>query len=183
MIAFIIGSLSTVISTILTYTILPLSFLGQNGWKIGSALAARHIGGAINFVAVCETLNVDNGSIVSAAIAADNVVVALYFAFLFYLAVPGEDDQVVEKEMQDDKVEDAIASSGNEGAVVSANDANDVEKEKEEEEITMQSLAVSLTVASCLVTLGKIITKAALPAGTSVSYKPLVICINSLNSW
>jgi len=160
LVAFIIGSLSTVISTILTYMILPLSFLGENGWKIGSALAARHIGGAINFVSVCETLNVDNGSIVSAAIAADNVVVALYFALLFYLAVPGEegdsDKMLSETDVGDDMV------SGDESALVTKD--GDINKR---EEITMQSLAVSLTVASCLVMLGKIITKAALPVGAS----------------
>ncbi len=147
-----------------TYTILPLSFLGENGWKIGSALAARHIGGAINFVSVCETLNVDDGSIVSAAIAADNVVVALYFAFLFYLAIPGEDGD------SDKKVINESENGRGEG-VVSKGEGTEVEKE---EKITIQSLAVSITMASCLVTLGKIISKVALPVGTSVSIMKMI---------
>ena len=37
---------------------------------------------------MADTLNIDGG-VVGAAIAADNVIVALYFAFLFYLATPG----------------------------------------------------------------------------------------------
>lgn len=165
LLAFIIGSFSTVISTILTYKILPLKSLGENGWKISSALAARHIGGAINFVSVCETLNVNDGSIVSAAIAADNVVVALYFAFLFYLAVPGdneEDRDVKEDEGHGQEVKQHIDL-----------EERDIVKnsrgKSDSESITLLSLSVSLAVASCLVTLGKIVTGIALPTGTSVS--------------
>lgn len=153
LLAFIIGSFSTVISTLITWRFIPLSIpLGENGWKICSALAARHIGGAINFVSVCETLNVGDGSIVSAAIAADNVVVALYFAFLFYLAVPGEDKDEIDSQMIKKDKEEGERSDDDESV-----------------EITMQSLSVSITVASCIVALGKVLTGAVLPTGTSVS--------------
>lgn len=142
----------------MTYKILPLStYLGENGWKISSALAARHIGGAINFVAVCETLNVNEGSIVSAAIAADNVVVALYFAFLFYLAVPGEDQS---------EMGNGVGRGDDEKKVVVEDSRTD------SDEITMQSLSVSIAVSSCLVTAGKILTRALFP-GTSVSTSTL----------
>lgn len=89
----------------------------------------------------------------SAAIAADNVVVALYFAFLFYLAVPGEDksETVVTEQTTSSALEDMQENR----------DGNEV--------MTMQSLAVSIAVASCLVTIGKVVTGAILPTGTSVS--------------
>jgi len=155
--AFILGALSTVIATICSYKLIPLSSLGEEGWKVGCALAARHIGGAINFVAVCETLNV-GGSIVSAAIAADNVVVALYFAFLFYLAQP--DDAATRS--SSDNSEDKNARD-----IISKENITEEEIEQTGEEITMPSLAISIMVASCLATIGKIITKLMLPEGTS----------------
>lgn len=98
-----------------------------------------------------ETLNVGDGSIVSAAIAADNVVIALYFAFLFYIAIAGEDkDEIV--------------------AATESKDGVEVEKNIDRSyPITMQSLSVSITVASCLVIIGKMMTGSLLPAGSSVS--------------
>jgi len=68
LIAFIVGAVSTIIGTIATFSLIPLTSLGEDGWKVACALNSRHIGGAINFVAVADTLNID-GSVVSAAIA------------------------------------------------------------------------------------------------------------------
>lgn len=57
--AFIVGAFSTIVGTVITYPLIPLKSLGiDQGWRVASALAARHIGGAINFVAVADTLNV-----------------------------------------------------------------------------------------------------------------------------
>ena len=92
LLAFVVGALSTIIGTLVAFPLIPLKSLGiDQGWRVACALAARHIGGAINFVAVADTLNVQS-SAVSAAIAADNVVVAIYFSFLFYLAKTGEEN-------------------------------------------------------------------------------------------
>ena len=67
---FGVGALATVLGTLVAFFCIPLQALGvETGWKIACALAARHIGGAINFVAVAETLQIP-GSAVSAAIAA-----------------------------------------------------------------------------------------------------------------
>ena len=81
--AFFVGAVSTVVATVLSFKFIPMTELGQDGWRVAAALASRHIGGAVNFVAVANTLGV-KASTVSSAIAADNVVVALYFVFLFY---------------------------------------------------------------------------------------------------
>merc|ERR1740136_408054 len=101
LLAFLLGAISTVVGTLIAYTLVPLRALGpHDGWRVGAALAARHIGGAINFVAVAETLSV-GGTAVSAAIAADNVVVALYFGVLFYLAKAGDVDVDVDVDVDD----------------------------------------------------------------------------------
>lgn len=49
--AFLIGSIGTVLGTILAAFVCPLNMVGD-GWKIAAALASRHIGGAVNYVAV-----------------------------------------------------------------------------------------------------------------------------------
>jgi uncharacterized membrane protein len=154
--AFGVGALATVIGTIVAFPLIPLSSLGPGvGWRVACALAARHIGGAINFVAVAETLKV-GGSAVSAAIAADNVVVALYFAFLFYISKPGEPfDQVpeaLEVLLSDSKATISEFVVENQGASSS---------------ITLATLGISISVAASLVTSGVFATGLLLPAGTS----------------
>ena len=79
--AFLLGSIGTVLGTFIAYLLVPMkNLIGAE--KIAAALCARHIGGAVNFVAVADALQTPPG-LVFAALAADNVAVALYFAYLF----------------------------------------------------------------------------------------------------
>ena len=59
--------------------------------QVASALAARHIGGAVNYVGVAETLGI-TASAQAAGLAADNLLCAVYFAFIYFLArtIPGD---------------------------------------------------------------------------------------------
>lgn len=80
LVAFFVGAIATIVGTLLAFPIIPLRSLGDGiGWRVACALAARHIGGAINFVAVAETLNV-SGSAVSAA---STYIMHLFFPFFF----------------------------------------------------------------------------------------------------
>ena len=65
--AFCVGAFATVLATIVTFPIVPLTNLGDEGWRVACALAARHIGGAINFVAVAETLNIGGDAVAAAS--------------------------------------------------------------------------------------------------------------------
>lgn len=85
LIAFCLGSVATVIGTLVAYLIVPMRSLGQDSWKIAAALMSRHIGGAINYVAVSEALNV-SPSVLTAGLAADNLICAIYFTTLFAFA-------------------------------------------------------------------------------------------------
>jgi len=153
LLAFFVGAIATIVGTLVAFPLLPLTSLGPDvGWRVACALAARHIGGAINFVAVADTLNV-GGSAVSAAIAADNVVVAIYFAFLFSIAKQGTPSEEV--------TEAAEIIVTDPGDIGSADDGLG------DSTITLASLGAALSVSSCLVTLGGILTKALLPTGTS----------------
>ena len=162
--AFVVGAISTIIGTLVAFPLIPLQSLGADqGWRVACALAARHIGGAINFVAVADTLNVGS-SAVSAAIAADNVVVEIYFSLLFFLAKTGEDD-AKQKNGSSTKVDTDAAA---EIAVVDPESVGDTSDESRTSDINLSSIGTSLTVASCLVTLGGVLSKWLLPGTSSL---------------
>ncbi|GAA0165882.1 hypothetical protein LIER_21171 [Lithospermum erythrorhizon] len=89
--AFLIGSVATTVGTYLAFLLVPMRSLGQDGWKIAAALMGRHIGGAVNYVAIAKALEV-SPSVLAAGLAADNVICAVYFTTLFALAsrIPAE---------------------------------------------------------------------------------------------
>ncbi|XP_071734274.1 uncharacterized protein [Rutidosis leptorrhynchoides] len=84
LLAFLIGSVATIVGTLVAFLVVPMRSLGQDSWKIASALMASYIGGAINYVAVSDALGV-SPSVIAAGVAADNVICALYFMALFAL--------------------------------------------------------------------------------------------------
>eukprot|EP01082_Thalassiosira_pseudonana_P015342 g13852.t1 g13852 contig9:599288-600661(-) len=174
--AFLVGAVSTVVGTLGALALVPLKSLGDQGWKVASALTARHIGGAINFVAVADTLSLDGG-IVSAAIAADNVVVALYFAFLFYLATVGEGTR--------DNLNNE--SKANVSSTISDNALSEeiVIPDEKPLPITTSSIAYSLATASCLVTVGGWLTSAICPTLSSMVITSLltVASATAFPSW
>ncbi|KAK4431451.1 hypothetical protein Salat_0907200 [Sesamum alatum] len=89
--AFLLGSVATVVGTTVAFLMVPMRSLGQDNWKIAAALMGSYIGGAINYVAISEALAV-SPSVIAAGVAADNVICAVYFLVLFALAskIPAE---------------------------------------------------------------------------------------------
>ncbi|CAA3007000.1 membrane yjcl [Olea europaea subsp. europaea] len=89
--AFLLGSVATVVGTTVAFLMVPMRSLGQDNWKVASALMGSYIGGAINYVAISEALNTSL-SVVAAGVAADNVICAVYFVVLFALSskIPSE---------------------------------------------------------------------------------------------
>ena len=83
--AFALGALGTVGGTLVALYLFPMAHLGHDAWKMAAALCSRHIGGAVNYVAVSEYLGI-TPSLVAAGLAADNLICALYFTSLFALA-------------------------------------------------------------------------------------------------
>ncbi|KAK3037221.1 hypothetical protein RJ639_030114 [Escallonia herrerae] len=83
--AFLLGSVATTVGTAVAFLMVPMRSLGEDSWKIAAALMGRHIGGAVNYVAISEALGV-SPSVLAAGLAADNVICALYFTSLFALA-------------------------------------------------------------------------------------------------
>lgn len=82
---FCAGVIATMVGTLAAWQLVPIKSIGSSAWKIAAALTARHIGGAINYVAVVEATGAP-ADMVAAALTADNVVVAVYFVVLLLLA-------------------------------------------------------------------------------------------------
>ena len=84
LIAFTIGAIGTVVGTIVAYRIVPL---GEEGWKLAAIFSATYVGGSMNYAAAAEAVGLRSGDLLTAGVAADNLVMALYFLVLF--ALPG----------------------------------------------------------------------------------------------
>ncbi|CAG9462431.1 unnamed protein product, partial [Pedinophyceae sp. YPF-701] len=91
LIAFVIGAIGTAVGTVVAFHVFPQPELGADGWKVAAALCARHIGGAVNYVSVAGALKMSPIAL-TAGLAADNLVCAIYFSTLYWLArnIPAE---------------------------------------------------------------------------------------------
>ncbi|CAE6117556.1 unnamed protein product [Arabidopsis arenosa] len=85
LLAFLIGSVATIVGTVVAFMLVPMRSLGPDNWKIAAALMGSYIGGSLNFVAISEALQI-SPSVIAAGVAVDNVICALYFMVLFALA-------------------------------------------------------------------------------------------------
>ncbi|RJP56472.1 MAG: DUF819 family protein [Melioribacteraceae bacterium] len=83
LIAFCFGAIGTVIGTIISFNIVSL---GDEGWRLAGIFCSTYIGGSMNYVAAAEALQLMSGDLLTAGIAADNLVMTLYFLLLF--AIP-----------------------------------------------------------------------------------------------
>ena len=84
--AFGLGAVGTVLGTILAYHTVPL---GAEGWQLASIFSATYIGGSMNYAAVSEIVGLRSGDLLSAGVAADNLLMAVYFLVLFALPSVG----------------------------------------------------------------------------------------------
>ncbi|XP_059451510.1 uncharacterized protein LOC132182315 isoform X1 [Corylus avellana] len=85
LLAFLLGSVATIVGTVVAFLVVPMRSLGQDNWKIAAALMGSYIGGSVNYIAISEALGV-SPSVLAAGVAADNVICAIYFVSLFALA-------------------------------------------------------------------------------------------------
>jgi len=82
LLAFMAGGVGTVLGTLLAFRLIPL---GPEGHKLAGIFCATYIGGSMNYVATSQALDLQSGDLLTAGIAADNLVMTLYFLVLFAL--------------------------------------------------------------------------------------------------
>jgi len=82
LIAFFFGAIGTIIGTLVSFAIFSL---GPEGWKLAGIFCSTYIGGSMNYVATAAALKLNAGDLLTAGVAADNLVMAAYFIILFAL--------------------------------------------------------------------------------------------------
>ena len=80
--AFFFGALGTLLGTLLGVALLDL---GDSTPKLAAVFSAGYIGGSMNFAAVSEALRFDEATLLTAALAASNVVGMTFFILLVML--------------------------------------------------------------------------------------------------
>lgn len=80
--AYLIGAAGTVAGTFVAARVVDL---GPDGPKIAGIFCATYVGGSMNYAATAEVLDLRSGDLLSAGVAADNLVMTLYFLVLFAL--------------------------------------------------------------------------------------------------
>lgn len=76
--AFVLGAIGTTVGAIIGFYLIPL---GEQGNKLVGVFSATYIGGSMNMAAVGQALELD-ASLMTASVAADNVIGVLYLVFL-----------------------------------------------------------------------------------------------------
>ena len=76
LVAYGCGAIGTVVGAVVAYAVLPL---GDVGWQLAGIFCATYIGGAINFAATAEVVGLRSGNLLTAGVAADNLMMMLVF--------------------------------------------------------------------------------------------------------
>jgi uncharacterized membrane protein len=86
--AFFLAAMGTILASvvgILSFGAPLKTALGADGIKIAAALMAKNVGGGINYIAVCKTLNASPNAI-AAGLCVDNIFALIYFPITSALA-------------------------------------------------------------------------------------------------
>ncbi|MFH1807852.1 MAG: DUF819 family protein [Pseudomonadota bacterium] len=82
LVAYLAGGVGTVFGTVLAYHLIPL---GEHGWQLAAIFCATYVGGSLNYVAAAGATGLTSGDLLAAGVAADNLVMTVYFLVLFAL--------------------------------------------------------------------------------------------------
>ena len=89
LVAFALAAVATLVGTVVACALVG-SALGEHGHHLAACLCASYIGGSVNFAAVAATLSfgvsASGRSLLFAAMAVDNIAMALFLAVLLHLA-------------------------------------------------------------------------------------------------
>lgn len=82
LLAFAIGAIGTVLGVLLAYGIVPL---GEHDWQLAAIFSANYIGGSMNYISTAKAVGLQDSELLSAGIAANNLMMIVYFLILFSL--------------------------------------------------------------------------------------------------
>ncbi len=82
LVAFACGAVGTTIGTLVAFRLVPLP---GEAWQMAGIFAATFIGGSMNYAGAAEALQLRSPDLLTAGVAADNLVMTLFFLILFAL--------------------------------------------------------------------------------------------------
>jgi uncharacterized membrane protein len=83
--AFVVAAIGSAFGAVFGARGASAAFGGAFSWKLAAALAAKNVGGGLNYVAVATTLGMDGEEFV-AGLCVDNAMALAYFPFISWLA-------------------------------------------------------------------------------------------------
>ncbi|RME32508.1 MAG: DUF819 family protein [Gammaproteobacteria bacterium] len=82
LLAYLLGAAGTVLGAVAAFHLLPL---GAHGWQLAGIFTATYTGGSMNYMATAAAVGLESGDLLSAGVAADALMMTLYFLLLFTL--------------------------------------------------------------------------------------------------
>ena len=145
--------------------------LGDDGVKIAAALMAKNVGGGLNYVAVCRSLDASANAI-AAGLCVDNIFALIYFPLTSALAAGREDIKDDGKDRGRGKKSQSVVLK-----LKKEEKSSSVER-REQETINAERISATLTVATIATWLGESIggTSGALPLATCFTILFTVLC-------
>ncbi len=160
--AFAIGGVGTLLGTVLAFHVVDL---GKHAWQLAGIFASTYVGGALNFVATAKAVGLESGDLLAASMAADNLMMALYFLVIF--ALPGV--TWLRKRYVD--------RGYDEGAFKIEGDGSEDEAEPDPEKSTLSVLALGLALAlsASLCAMGLLLERLTGLRGTGILFTTALI--------
>jgi uncharacterized membrane protein len=158
LLAFTFGAIGTVLGTVIAFNIIPL---GIEGWKLAGIFCSTYIGGSMNFVASAEALQMKSGELLTAGIAADNLMMTVYFIFLFAIPTIGFFVKRFPTHHEENKGEID----------------NGIEETEKEEKIEILDMAKSLAITISICAVGFVLSEQIAIKGTGILIITAIIVI------
>lgn len=120
---FCLGSVATAAAAAASFALLSGAMgavgVDGDGWKVAAALAAKNVGGGLNYVAVASALGVSPPTF-AAGITADNFCALVYFPIVSWLGGPPRGDEAEGNKSDDEWKETGKGAEGDREAAAAA---------------------------------------------------------------
>lgn len=155
-VAFVFASLATVVGALVAWTLVG-QWMPANGWQLAAAIAAKNVGGGMNYLAVLDTYGA-SASLLALGLSADNLLGLLYFPLNSWLADRFGSDR-----------EDIAEANGRPGQR-SAPERRTASKSEPSDLLTLPSLTRAVAVSLAVVAASQLAFPAApVPAAAALS--------------
>ena len=173
--SFLLASFGTILASLVAFPVCASGLkgaMGGDGLKIAAALMAKNVGGGLNYIAVCRSLDV-SANAVAAGLCVDNIFALVYFPITSALAAGRED------------VEYTTATTGTnittDAASASSIDSMDVKEDNynvSNMNINAESVSAALTIGAMATWVGESIggQSGGLPLATCMTILFTIIC-------